>query len=72
VAWLRVNPRVLQQGDPRHRRLLYWDEGPYDTGQLFVWVDGAGDVARFQLSHRRFLTYAAISLVLGADSDLPN
>ena len=55
MAWRRVNPRLVKQDQPAERRVWYWDDGSLDTGELVLWLDWAGRVARFQLAHARFL-----------------
>jgi hypothetical protein len=54
MAWHRFAAALLRQDDPEHRKVLYWDDGPLHAGELLLWLDEGGDVARFLLSHRPF------------------
>jgi hypothetical protein len=54
MAWYRLAAGLLRQDDPAHHKVLYWDDGPLHAGELLLWLDGGGDVARFLLSHRPF------------------
>jgi hypothetical protein len=54
MAWRRIDPRLVKQADAAERREWYWDDGSLDSGELLLWLDGAGRVARFQLAHARF------------------
>src|SRR5579884_654520 len=53
VAWHRVSHH-LRQDHPGQQKVLYWDDGPLDSGELLLWLDEAGSIARFQLSWRQF------------------
>ena len=54
MAWYRLAAGLLRQDDPAHHKVLYWDDGPLHAGELLLWLDAGGDVARFLLSHRPF------------------
>ena len=54
MVWHAVDPRLLKQDDPHHRRHYYRDDGPLDAGELLLWLNTKGEVVRFQLSHTRF------------------
>ena len=54
MVWHAVDPRLLKQDDPRHRRHYYRDDGPLDAGELLLWLNAKGEVVRFQLSHTRY------------------
>src|SRR5947209_1590632 len=54
MAWHRFAAELLRQDDPEHRKVLYWDDGPLHAGELLLWLDAGGDIARFLLSHRPF------------------
>jgi hypothetical protein len=54
MAWYRLAAGLLRQDAPAHHKVLYWDDGPLHAGELLLWLDGGGDVARFLLSHRPF------------------
>jgi hypothetical protein len=53
LGWHRVSHR-LRQDHPNHHQVLYWDDGPLDSGELLLWLDEAGGIARFQLCWRQF------------------
>jgi hypothetical protein len=36
VAWHLVSSRLLKQDDPQHHKVLYWDDGPLDAGELLL------------------------------------
>ena len=57
MAWLPIDPCILKQDDPHRRKVWYTDDGPLDTGDLLLWLDRAGNVTRFQLSHAKFPTH---------------
>src|SRR5438067_12957153 len=54
MAWHRFAAELLRQDDPEHLKVPYWDDGPLHAGELLLWLDAGGDVARFLLSHRPF------------------
>jgi hypothetical protein len=54
VAWQRIAPHLLKQDAPHGRVVWYWDNGPLVAGGLLLWLDTAGRVARFQLTHTPF------------------
>jgi hypothetical protein len=54
MAWYRLAAGLLRQDDPEHAKIMYWDAGPLHAGELLLWLDADGDVARFMLSHRPF------------------
>src|SRR3954447_25327485 len=54
MAWYRLPPGRLPQGDPPPHKGRSLGEGPLHAGELLLWIDGGGDVARFLLSHRPF------------------
>jgi hypothetical protein len=54
VAWQRIAPHLLKQETPSERLVWYWDDGPLTTGELLLWLDAEGRIARFQLAHAPF------------------
>lgn len=51
MAWQRIDPRYLKQTDRSTVALWYRDVGHLETGELLLWVDAAGRVQGFHLSH---------------------
>jgi hypothetical protein len=54
MVWHRVAADLLRQEEGLDEKVLYWDDGPLDAGELLLWLDAAGEVTRFQLSCQRF------------------
>jgi hypothetical protein len=54
VAWQRIAPHLLKQEAPGARRVWYRDDGPLVEGGLLLWLDDAGRLTRFELTHTPF------------------
>ncbi len=54
VAWQRIAPHLLKRETAAERVVWYWDDGPLVAGGLLLWLDGAGHVVGFQLTHTPF------------------
>lgn len=54
MTWIEVNPRYVRQDDPALQASWFRDDRSVGGGELMMWVDRAGRLTAFQLSHEEW------------------